>query len=389
VRRRRIIWIVALAAVGGLIWWRIATDSAKQVPRMSKPPIQTLQVASGAAPVELSAMGQVLSPHSVAIRPQVSGALTEIYFTEGADVKEGDKLFLIDPAPYKAAVAQAQAQLARDKAALAAARSSYDRLKPLAEKDYASAQEIENARAAAAQADAVVDADEAAVMQAQVNVDRTLVKSPIAGRTGSLAVKVGNVVGPSDATPVVTINQLQPMQIDFSIPQTSLGDLQDAMARGSVPARVTAEDPSQVLGEGKLVFLDNMVNAVTGTVRLKAEVSNPNLRLWPGAFVNVTLTLKVDENAILIPEAAAQLGAAGSYVYVVDPSGVVALRNVTVARQVGPNVVITDGLKAGETIVARPPRNLMPGMNIHGGGGPGGAAGEKGGRKRQGNKPSE
>jgi len=306
--RRRVLLILVAIGVGALIWYRIQSDSAKLMDRTPKPAIETTTARLGSAPLELTAMGQVLSAQSVNVRAQVTGALTRIYFREGADVAVGDKLFAIDAAPYEAAVAQAKAQLARDRAAADAARSQYERLAPLAKNEYASAQEIENARAAAAQADAVVDADEAAVMQAQVNVDRTLVKSPIAGRTGSLAVKVGNVVGPSDATPVVTINQLQPMQIDFSIPQTSLGDLQDAMARGSVPARVTAEDPSQVLGEGKLVFLDNMVNAVTGTVRLKAEVSNPNLRLWPGAFVNVTLTLKVEENAILIPEAAAQLG---------------------------------------------------------------------------------
>jgi multidrug efflux system membrane fusion protein len=332
-------------------------------------------VRTGDAPLELSAMGQVLSSQSVSVRAQVSGALTRIHFTEGADVKAGDKLFDIDAAPYQAAVAQAKAQLARDRAAAESAKSQYERLAPLAKNEYASAQEIETARAAAAQAEAVVQADQAAVQQAMVNLDRTQVTAPIAGRTGSLAVKIGNVVGPSDATPIVVINQLNPVQIDFAIPQAQLASVQDALARGDVPARVTGEQPGDVLGQGKLVFVDNAVSPTTGTVRLKAEVDNGKLRLWPGAFVTVTLTLKVDQNVLLVPEIAVQPGADGSYVFTVDDAGVVAVRNVTVARQVGSDVVIADGLKAGETIVAKPPRGLAPGANIHGGRG---AATDKG-----------
>jgi RND family efflux transporter MFP subunit len=366
VTRRRIVWIAGALGIVALVWWRIESDASKMPARPAPPPLQTLQARVGAAPVELVAMGQVVSPHSVAVRPQVSGAITEIYFTEGGDVAAGDKLFLIDPAPYRAALAQAQAQLARDKAALAAARSQYERLKPLEQKEYASAQEIENARTVAAQARALVDADEAALTQAQINVDRTLVKSPIAGRTGSISVQIGNVVGPSDAAPVVVINQLQPVQIEFSVPQSALASVQEALARGAVPVRVTAEQPGQVLGEGQLIFVDNSVNATTGTVRLKAEVTNRDLRLWPGAFVTAVLTLQVEPQAVLLPEGAVQPGAAGPFVFVVDSAGVVSLRNVVVARQVGTDVVIADGLKPGENVVARPPRNLAPGDNIDG-----------------------
>lgn len=365
--RKRVLMIVVALGLGWLIWWRVASNNSNLGNRTAKPPIETIAVRAGAAPLELSAMGQVLSPQSVNVRAQVSGALTRIYFTEGADVKVGEKLLDIDAAPYQAAVAQAKAQLARDRAAAESARSQYNRLAPLAQKEYASAQEIETARAAAAQADAVVQADQAAVQQAMVNLDRTQVTAPIAGRTGSLATKIGNVVSPSDANPIVVINQLNPVQIDFAIPQTQLPAVQDALAHGNVQARVTTEQSSDVLGQGKLVFIDNAVSATTGTVRLKAEVDNSSLRLWPGAFVTVTLTLKVDQDALLVPELAVQLGAEGSYVFTVDQSGAVALRNVKVARQVGSDVVVVDGLKAGETIVAKPPRGLVPGMNVHGG----------------------
>jgi multidrug efflux system membrane fusion protein len=365
--RRRVVAIALAAGIGGLIWWRIQADNSRLLDRTAKPPIETTTARLGSAPLELSAMGQVLSSQSVSVRAQVSGALTRVYFTEGADVKAGDKLFDIDAAPYQAAVAQARAQLARDRAAAEAAKSQYDRLAPLAKNEYASAQEIENARAAAAQAAAVVQADQAAVQQLLVNLDRTGVTAPIAGRTGSLSVKIGNVVSPSDATPIVVINQLNPVQIDFAIPQSQLNAVQEALARGAVPARVTGEQPGEVLGQGKLVFVDNAVSPTTGTVRLKVEVDNSKLRLWPGAFVTVTLTLKIDQDVVLVPELAVQAGAEGSYVFTVDATGVVAVRNVTVARQVGADMLIADGLKAGDLIVARPPRGLSPGMNVHGG----------------------
>src|SRR5581483_386798 len=266
--RRRVLIVLAAIGLGWLIWWRIQADRSALVPHTPRAPIETAAARLGAAPLELSAMGQVLSPQSVNVRAQVSGALTRIYFTEGADVKVGDKLFDIDAAPYQAAVAQAKAQLARDRAAAESAKSQYDRLAPLAQKEYASAQEIETARAAAAQAQAAVQADQAAVQQAMVNLDRTEVTAPIAGRTGSLSVKVGNVVSPADATPIVVINQLNPVQIDFAIPQTQLAAVQDALAHGDVAARVNTEQSSDVLGKGKLVFVDNAVSATTGTVRL-------------------------------------------------------------------------------------------------------------------------
>ena len=390
--RKRILLFAVLAGIGWFIWWRTHADSSKN-PRPASMAVETTLARVGPAPVELSAMGQVLSLHSVGMHPQVSGTLAAIYFTEGADVAAGDKLFLIDPAPYKAAVAQSRGQLARDRAALSSARSQYQRLEPLAQKEYVSAQELETARDAMAQAQAVVESDVAALEQSQINLDRTLVTAPIAGRTGSLAVKTGNVVAPSDATPVVVINQLQPVQLDFSIPQSLLGAVQDALARGPVLVRVGGEQPEQTFGEGRLIFVDNAVNASTGTVRLKAEVDNRGLHLWPGAFVTVIVTLKVEQNAVLLPELAVQPGAAGSFVFLIDDTGKVSLRTVTVARQIGRDVVISDGLKGGEKVVAKAPRNLTPGMTVNASGetkpdASGDATAPKGEHQHRGKPPS-
>jgi multidrug efflux system membrane fusion protein len=326
--------------------------------------VELVQARIADAPVQLSALGQVSSSHSVSMRPQVSGTLSEVYFTEGQAVTAGQKLFLIDPAPYQAVVAQQRAQLARDRAALASAKAQAERLAPLAAKDFVTPQEYEDARAAAAQAEAVVESDQAALASAQINLDRTLVRAPIAGRTGSLSVKSGNIVGPSDAEPVLSINQLDPVNIDVSVPQAALPKIQSALAAGPVTVQVSDEQAATRLGEGRLVFVDNAIDTSTGTVRLRAECPNREQGLWPGSFVTVTVVLSVQHGAVLVPEKSVQQGAEGAYVFLVGDDHRVSLGNVTVDRQVGDEVVIASGLSGGETVVAKAPRNLEPGMQV-------------------------
>jgi multidrug efflux system membrane fusion protein len=367
VNLKRVLLIAIVAGVAAFVWFRTHGSSGKrdahaQMPRSTAVAMTQARVAS--APVQFSALGQVISPHSVSVKPQVSGTLAEVFFREGQNVKAGDSLFRIDAAPYQAAVAQARAQRARDQAALESARSQYERLAPLAKKEFVTPQELENARAAAAQAQALVEADEAAIKTAQIDLDRTLVRAPIAGRTGALAVTAGNVVGPSDAMPVVVINQLQPIQVEFSIEQAGLARVRDALREGTVPVNVTAEQNGESLGEGKLVFVDNAVDAATGTVKLRAEIDNREERLWPGAFVNATVTLAVQQDAVLLPETAMQSGAEGPFVFLVGADGKVTLRSVVVDRQVGGDLVIGSGLKGGETVVARAPRNLAAGDTV-------------------------
>ena len=335
-----------------LVAWRVITTKQG---RHSRPQddralsVDTTVAVRRPMPVVLQSVGQVQPEHSVQIRPQVSGVLKQVFFTEGQTVRTGQRLFEIDPAPYQAALASA-------KSAWESAKANADRMAPLAAKDYVTPQEYQNAQTAADQA-------QAAYQQAQINLAYTEIRAPITGRTGSLAVKAGNVVGPSDATPLVVINQMRPILVQYTIPQQQLETVRRYDAQHSVKVIVTHEDGSGDLGHGKLVFIDNSVNAATGTVMLKAELPNRDVTLWPGQYVGVTMQLTVQPDALVIPDTAIQTSQNGNFVYrVVDGKAVIA--PVTVDRQVGNEAVIASGLNGGETIVTRVPRTLRPGLSV-------------------------
>jgi multidrug efflux system membrane fusion protein len=318
--------------------------------------VDNLMVVMGQAklqamPVTLTAVGQVVPEHAVQVRPQVSGMLKEVYFTEGQNVDAGQKLFLIDPAPFQAALASA-------KAAWENAKANADRLEPLAKQDFATPQEYENARATADQA-------EAAYKQAQINLSYTDIRAPIAGRTGSLAVKSGNIVAPTDVTPLVAVNQMQPIQVQFQLAQQFLPEVRDYDAKHSLKVSITREDGSGHLDQGKLVFIDNAVNTVTGTVMFKAGLPNKQEQLWPGQYVGVTLQLALQQDAVVVPQSAVLTGQQGNYVYVVT-NGVAQPQNIKVDRQIGDLAVISAGLKGDEKIVTEVPRNLRPGLHVTG-----------------------
>jgi RND family efflux transporter MFP subunit len=300
-------------------------------------------------PVTLTAVGQVVSEHAVQIRPQVSGMLKEVYFTEGQNVEAGQKLFLIDPGPFEAALASA-------KAAWENAKANADRLEPLAKQDFATPQEYENARATADQA-------QAAYQQAQINLSYTDIRAPSAGRTGSLAVKTGNIVAPADVAPLVAVNQMQPIQVTFQLAQQFLPQVREYEAKHNLKVTVTREDGSGHLDDGKLVFIDNAVNTVTGTVMFKASLPNKQEQLWPGQYVGVTLQLALQQDAVVVPQSAVLTGQQGNYLYVVK-DGVAQPQDVKVDRQIGDLAVISSGLKGDEKIVTEVPRNLRPGLHV-------------------------
>lgn len=362
---RRLALIAVLIIVVALIAWRWrSSDDASAQHGHGAIAVELTTVRSGAAPVQLSAVGNVVSPHTVNVRAQVSGTLKQIFFTEGDSVRAGDKLFQIDPAPYEAALAQARAQLAIDRASLAAAKAQYERMKPLIDKQYVTSQEYDNARASADEGAARLLADQASIKTAEINLGYTLIRAPISGRTGSVSAKTGNLVGSSDALPLVVLNEIDTVQIQFAIPQDQLPAVQQSMAHGELPVQVYGADPQQVLATGHLVFVENTVDTSTGTVTLKAEVDNHEHKLWPGAFVSVGLTLSIEPDALLVPETAVQPGADGQYVFIVGADHKAQLRTIVVDRQVGADVVVASGVKNGETIIARSPHNLQPGTEV-------------------------
>ncbi len=344
-------FVCILAVLAAAVAWRISGDTRVN---KNKRPEQPLVVEMAKArvqpmPIVLQAVGQVQSEHSVQIRPQVSGMLQAVYFSEGQAVTKGQRLFRIDPAPYQAA-------LISTRAAAKNAQAQAARLAPLAGKDYVTPQEYDNARVAADQA-------RAALTQAEINLAYTDIRAPIAGRTGRLGVKAGNLVAPTDAAPLVVINQMQPILVQYSIPQQILPTLQRYQAQGSIRIFITHEDGSGELGEGKLIFIDNAVTTDTGTVTLKARLPNAQEQLWPGQYVGVRTQLAVQNDAIVVPQSAVQTGQNGNFVYVIE-QGKAAIRQIQVDRQVGDLAVIASGLKAGETVVTRAPRNLRPGAKV-------------------------
>lgn len=342
--------VIAIVLIA-LVAWRVISNKHQGRQRDTDGPLSvTTAVAKWQPmPIVMQAVGQVQSEHSVQIQPQVSGVLKQVYFNEGQEVSAGQRLFLIDPAPYQAALASA-------KSAWESAKANADRMAPLAAKDYVTPQEYQDAQSAADQA-------QAAYQQAQINLAYTDIRAPIAGRTGSLAVKSGNVVAPSNTTPLVVINQMEPILVQFQIPQQSLTEVRHYQALHSIHVFITNEDGSGDLGEGKLVFIDNAVNASSGTVLLKARLPNRNELLWPGQFVGVRMQLTVEPNAMVVPDSAVQSDQNGNFVYTVT-DGKARITTVTVDRQVGDLAVISSGLDAGEVVITQIPRSLRAGLPV-------------------------
>lgn len=342
--------VVVVLAV--LVGWRVTTSA--QGDRASKRAAPSISVVTELAtiksmPIQLLAVGQVQSEHTVNIQPQVSGMLKTVYFTEGQHVRAGQPLFLIDPKPYEAALASA-------KASHLAAKTQADREKPLSAKGYVSPQEYESSVATAAQT-------EAALQQAQINLSYTRIASPIDGLTGNLMVKSGNVVSPTNTAPLVTINQMKPILVQYNLSQQFLPQIRKYYAEHKVKVFISNEDGTGQRGEGNLVFIDNTVNTATGTVLFKAEIPNTDIQLWPGEYVGVNTRLAVEANAVTIPNSAVQSGQNGNFVYeIID--GVAKVQNITVNRVVGTLAVISSGLKGGERVVTQVPRSLRPGLPV-------------------------
>ena len=325
--------------------------------------VTVADVIQTAAPVQLRTFGTVQALLTVAIKSQISGVLTEVHVNEGQDVREGDLLFTVEPRPQEAALKQAEANLARDTAQLRNAEKETARQDELLKKGMASQDAYDQAVAASESLKATVQADEALVANAKLQLEYCTIRAPFDGRTGELTVDQGNLVQAGGAI-LLTINQIVPIQANFSLPQQELQRLRDEMAKG--PLAVVAFDPaSQAHSEtGELVFVDNQVDPQTGTVRLKATFKNEDRRLWPGEFVNVVLTLSIQPDAIVVPTTAVQTGQQGLFVFVVNADMTVAARAVTVDRGLNGETVISSGLKAGEKVVTDGQLQLSPGSKV-------------------------
>lgn len=314
-------------------------------------------------PMELSAPGTVETIRSVAVTAQIDGQLLEALVRDGAEVAAGELLFRIDPRPAEAALRQAEAELARNRALLEEARSRVDRYGPVADKGYVSADQMQQYRTALAAARGAVQVGEANVAAARLELGYTEIRAPLGGRLGRIQVQPGNVVRANGATPLVTINQLAPIYVNFAVPASWLGRL--LAAQGEAPLAVAAMAPGFAEPvRGEVAFIDNAVDTRTGTIRLRGEFANAGRRLWPGQLVTVTLTLDHDRGAVVLPEIAVRDGPQGSYVFLVDATRRAVQRSVTVERASEGLAVIASGVAPGDAVVLDGQSRLSDGAAV-------------------------
>lgn len=332
------------------------------------PPAYAARVVAATAsaedvPLYLDEIGRCVAREKVSIQPQVTGRITQIHFTDGADVKQGDPLFTIDPRPYQAAVAAAEANLSQSKAVAELARLEFDRANTLLGKKALSQQEFDASRNAVTVAQARILQNQAALESAKIDLDYCSIKSPIDGRTGHRLVDLGNVVTANTGS-LLVIQRLDPIYADFTVTEKDLPAVQRNLAQGTLKVEVRLPDDPGPPRSGDLTFVDNAVQDSTGTVRLRATIVNQDRRFWPGQFIRARLILAMLKGSVLIPGEATQLSPTGPFVYVIKPDSTAELRPVTLGQKQGTRVVVEKGLAAGERIVLQGHLGVMPGAKV-------------------------
>jgi multidrug efflux system membrane fusion protein len=337
-------------------------------------PVTTATVVQKPMPINIEVIGTGEPTSTVSVRAQITGELTSVSFKEGDDVADGQLLFTLDRRPLETALAQAQANLDRDVAQAANAQAQAKRYLDLANRGIATKEQVETSQTSAVALDATVEADRAALENAKVQLQYATIKAPIAGRTGALMVHAGNLVRANDTTPLVVINKIAPLNVSFAIPEARLPDLKRYLSVGTVAIAARAPNDDGRAATGRITFVDNQVDPMTGTIRVKGTFPNVDRRLWPGQYVNVAVTLTTDPGAIVVPTTAVQTGQQGQYVFTVKSDQTAQLRNVSVARSQGTESVIREGLTPGETVVTDGQLRLVPGSRVSIKSGPGAKA---------------
>src|ERR1043166_7450529 len=320
--------------VAALVMSALLGCSRKGAGGAPKVPVTVAHAEQRAVPFEIPATGTAEPVQTASVQSQVTGVLTHVTFHEGDDVTAGQVLFEIDPRPFRAALDQAKAMLARDQAQAQAAQLDADRYAELVKRDYVTKSDYDAKRAAADALQATLRADSAAVASAALNLDWATIRAPIAGRTGRLLVREGNLVRAQNPDPLVVINQIHPILVRFAVPEQHLAGIQ-RYRRNRPPVLVSPSKTDTVFTEGVLSFVDNNVDTTTGTVLLKAEFPNRDNALWPGEFLTVRLRLYVEDSAVVVPSQAVMNGQQGTYLFVVNQDGTARSQPVTVERTAG------------------------------------------------------
>lgn len=367
--------IAGIAILGAGAWWlHGAGNAAETAPAAARSaarsavPVEIAVAARESVPVEIDTIGRTQTVASVAVKARIDGVVQTVHVTDGQEVKTGDVLFTLDDRAVQAALKQAQAALARDRATLENAKREVDRQMPLMAKDFVPRATMDQLKTTAAAAEATVRLNEAMVEAAKVQLSYTVIRAPIDGLLGTINYKVGNAVRPGDATPLVTLNQIAPIYVALSVPQANYAAIQRAMAAGPVPVRATVPgDPGAAI-DGAVAYVENAIDPASNTLSLKASFANAQRRLWPGQFTNVTLVLAMERDAVTVPAEAVQAGQDGAYLFVVKDDGAggkaAETRPVTVDRRVDGAAIIAKGLAAGETVVVNGQLRLENGTRV-------------------------
>lgn len=365
--------LAAVIAVIGLLAWRIHALMApaghhgrgrgRFARNMNSLDVDVVKVARQSVPRVIHAAGTVQTNHSVAVQAQVSGTLKKVLFNEGDQVKAGQLLFIIDQKPYEIQVAQAKGKVEQDKAKLASDKANAERDARLVKQGFVSTESNQNAAALVLQDKGTLATDQASLAQANLQLGYTRIRAPISGKTGALAYKSGNLIQANATTPLVTINQISPILVQFDIPQSQISDLERHMTDPSMEIFIRSSTGSLIASGGKLAFIDNTVNQSSGTLTLKAIFDNKNHVLWPGELVHVSVQLTVQHNALVVPNTAVQPGQQGNYVYLVE-HGKVVDKTVDVEREYKNYAVIDKGLHPGDEVVVHIPRDLHEGLAV-------------------------
>lgn len=371
-----VLLIAALVGGGGYYWYAFhnggagsgtAADGARKTQAQASArtvPVVTQKVTVQAVPEQIVTIGSVQPIAAIAIKARVDSVVETVNFTEGQEVKAGDTLFTLDSRSLDAQLRQAQANLERDRANLDKARGDVKRYGELVRTSAISRTTYDAAVATADALEGTVKADLAAIEAAKVSLSFTRIVAPMDGRTGTITAKVGTMVRAADANPLVTLTQLRPINVAFNVPEKHLPAIRAAMAAGSLPVAASIAGSRGEVAEGKLSFVDSQVDQQTGTILVKGEFPNADTRLWPGQFVDTVLTLRVEQDALTIPDLAVQTGQKGRFVYVVKPDETAEVRPVTIERSHGGLSVVASGLQAGERVVVDGQSRLYPGAKI-------------------------
>jgi multidrug efflux system membrane fusion protein len=388
---RRFRWIILLVLLAGItgVWWYLHQPSTASPPENSAQaegqsknsqhrgrglggsagagapiPVVGGTVKKQDVPIYLNGIGTVQAYNTVTVRVRVDGQIKQIAFKEGQEVKAGDLLAVIDPAPYQAVYDQAVGKRAQDQAQLDNARVVFQRDSELLAKNVLDHQTYDTAKYQVEQFEALVKSDDANIESAKVNLDYTKVTSPIDGRVGIRLVDVGNIVHASDSNGIVTITQLKPISVLFTLPQQQLNQVNQEAAKGPLKVLAVDRDYSKPISEGVLAVVNNQIDQTTGTIQLKATFSNEDQKLWPGQFVNSRLLVTTRKDGLVVPASVIQRGPNGSFAYVIKQDQTVEMRPVTVNQIDSGLALIDDGLQEGEQVVVDGQYKLQPGSKV-------------------------